>query len=137
LKHKTLIATALAGLLIGIAGAVILKEYLHPMTAEVVSITLTRTLEGTPLAQDEPIDWGIVENGSTYTFTSLNVTNNGTVSCTVYLWHNAPAGWAITWTANNSVLAPGESAVAALELYVASDAVQGQVYSWDCYVRAE
>ena len=134
---KPLIATAIMGLLVGAATAIIYKEYLHPMTAEVVSITLTRTLEGTELAQDEQIDWGIVENGTTTTLGNLTVTNNGTAPCTVYLWHNAPNGWTITWNANTSVLEPNQNCTAPLELYVAANATQGMTYNWDCYVRAE
>lgn len=132
---KPLIATIIIAILVGIAGAEILKQYYHEMTAEVVSITLTRTFNGTILTDDEQINWGIVEPDTT-TVAQLNVTNTGTAPCNVTLWHNAPIGWTITWSLNNTRLEPSESAVAPLDLYVPADAIQGSVETWDCYVRA-
>jgi len=136
LNLKSLIATAIIGLLVGIAGAVILKQYLHPMTAQVASIQLTRTINGTILADDESINWGIVEPNSNTTLGDLTVSNNGTAPCNVTLSHDAPIGWIITWTANNTYLLPSQNCTAPLELYVPANATQGMLYEWKCYIRA-
>lgn len=133
---KSLIPLILFGILFGVVAGTALQEYLHPMTAEVATTTLSRTLAGTPLADDEAIDWGLVEPDSTYSYENLTVTNTGNTACNVTLWHNAPAGWSITWTANNTHLEPAQSAEAPLELYVAASATEGVVYKWNSYVRA-
>lgn len=134
---KPLIATAIIALFIGAFATYAILEYYHQMTATVTSIKLTRNINGTILTDNEPIDWGIVENGTTTTLGNLTVTNNGTKQCTIYLWHDAPNGWTVTWDANASVLEPNQNCTAPLELYVAANATQGMTYNWDCYVRAE
>lgn len=134
LKQLTVVAVAF---LIGIVAAAALVTYLHPMTATITDISLTRTLDSTLLADDDPIDWGIVEPDSTYQFDDLTVENTGNVDANVTILSPLlPAGWTLTWTMNNTVIAPAASLSAPLILYVASDAVLGQVYSWNCNVTA-
>jgi len=130
------LAAVLAALLIATVLAAALASYLHPMTATVASVTLSRTLDGIQLADDEPIEWGIVEPDATYQFDNLTATNDGNVDCTVILTHDAPANWTITWACNETLLMPTNSCYAPLILYVPIEAVGGEVYSWNCWVTA-
>ena len=125
----------LSALLIATVLAVTFANYLHPMTSTVASVTLTRVLDGTPLADDEPIDWGLVEPDTTYQFDNLTVLNTGNKDASIMLTApDLPAGWALTWVGNHTILRPAEWVGGSIELYVASDAIAGTTYSWDCIV---
>ena len=129
-------ATILAALLIATVLAVGIVSYLHPMTATVISVSIMRTLDGTVLADDAPIDWGMVEPNASIQFDNLTATNTGNVNCTVILTHDAPENWTITWACNETLLMPTNSCYAPLVLYVPIEAVGNQTYSWNCWVTA-
>jgi len=133
LKQAVVILTAL---LVATVLAVGIVSYLHPMTATVVSVSLSRTLDGDPLADDAPIEWGIVEPDASYRFDDLTVTNTGNVDANITILSPLlPAGWTLTWAMNKTVIAPAASLSAPLILYVAADAAQGVTYAWDCTVE--
>jgi uncharacterized membrane protein len=128
------VAMCLAAIIIGYVAAATFV-YMHPNTATVTQITLTRTLDGTVLADGEVIDWGTVEPGKTYTY-SLAVTNTGNVDVNVTLTHNAPSDWQLNWAGNKTILSPAQSVYGDLVLTVSSSATPGAVYDWNCYVTA-
>ena len=132
-------ATILAALLIATVLAVGIVSYLHPMTATIADISLSRILDGEALAAEEPINWtlgGVLEPGVTHYFENLTVHNIGNVPCNVTLTHDAPDGWVITWAANKTILPVDASVYAPISLYVSPDATPGATYSWNCWVTA-
>ena len=129
---KTVIAIlAIAGL--AFAGAVTLKEYYFPSTGTILPKTeATIYVEGVPRSNNTLIDWGTMQLGETLVY-NFTVQNTGTTTFNVSLWIEAvPIGISYVWTANNTVLSPGEYAKADLELTVSISAVNG-TYSMGTY----
>ena len=135
-----LVSIALIALLTGIAVGAVIVQYFYPMVAQVGTNQLTAFLDGTQLIDGDTIDWstlGPLEPDGTYIFASFEVVNEGSFNCKITLTtQNMPEGWALTWTANETIVAPLDSVDAPLELYVAADASE-PLYEWGSYVSGE
>jgi len=111
----------------------LIVEYHHQHTGTVI-VNIGIYLDDTPLLNDTLLDWGTLYPDDTHNFGELQVNNNQTVSLTITLLTSMPTDWAMTWTANNTILAPGEWANATLTLYVPATATEGN-YGWSSILR--
>lgn len=130
-----LIAFFFIGLLIGYVAATVTTTYIIPQTATIPSLTMNIYIDGALKTNGTTIDWGMTNLGTTY-YVNLTVQNKGTVSATVYMYVvNLPSGWVQTWTANNTLLMPLQSAKGDLELTPSSTAING-TYNWQTIICA-
>lgn len=133
MEKKTLAIAALmviAAIGIGVGAVHITQTYIFPNKATVYKGSLTFALDSTPIANTSLIDWGDLNATETY-YWNFTVTNMGNINCTVTLNIAGSPPGTITWTANNTLLHPGESVSGDLELIVAD--TPGS-FTWDMHV---
>jgi len=113
-KIKTLVAMVLAALVGVAAGAVFDFSFDNNGTIETVGVSFTY-LNGTEVTS---LDWGVVENGSTYDWPDFLVTNTGNTNITLSLYtkNHSPSiiALSLTWNYTGAVLEPGETVAVTL-----------------------
>ncbi len=118
-----------------VAVCVTVVYYLFPQTVSVVQVKVSFTLDGQPLANGSPVQWGQVDRDTSY-WSNLDARNDGNVNTTVILnLGPLPTGWTETWSLNNTKLTPGQTAVGILTLDVPADAASGPATLPDLYFQ--
>lgn len=135
---KPLIIIIVTASLLGVALGAFVESWVNPGQGQILSLVMTRTIDGVPWGNNTTLDWGLLERNSNNTFDDLTVVNNGTVPARISMTHTGqPANWIFYWTPNSTVIPVGANVSAPYILYVASDAVPGQQYYWSLVTTFE
>jgi hypothetical protein len=98
----------------------LIVEYVFPSKGTITEAKATIYFDDAPYANGTEFDWGPMMRGSTY-YATLKVENTGTVAFNVTLEITAiPVGISYVWLANETIVAPGASATADLEITISA-----------------
>lgn len=88
-------------------------------------------LEGTLTANATTIDWGLCEQGCSYTFENLTILNTGDVAVNVSIVSSdLPMDWLLVWQGNNTQVEPAQKIDGWLNLTIPVTAETWPVWSF-------
>lgn len=137
-KSLAIALIAIVALLMGLAIAPYVEQYIFPITGEIhIEYYLTNIIEDIVHANGTQLQYGSCAPGNQYAV-NLTVVNISPVNVTVFaLTPSIPAYLTMSWTHNNTQLDAGQTASADLILDVDPAAPDEAIFNYNLIVAAE